>query len=84
MIFLWFLNHFWKHPGFSVGFAQFLGFGLETSWFHPDILLILGGFGLICPASLRNALQASRQAWNPQGNAYPTGTDMETYQEIER
>ena len=35
-----------------MGFAHFWGSGLDTSWFHLGIFLILGGFGLICRASL--------------------------------
>ena len=30
----------------------FLDLGPESSWFQPGILIDLGGFGLICPATL--------------------------------
>ena len=51
-----FLEHVGNHSGFSLGFAQFLAFGPETSCFHPASFLILGGFGLICRASLYTLL----------------------------
>ena len=37
---------------FLLFFTMFFDLGPETSWFHPGILLILGGFSLICLTTL--------------------------------
>ena len=53
-----------------MGFLQFLHFGPETSWFHLGILLILGGFGLICPATLHLPRPYINQQLREGGGGY--------------